>query len=338
MADIPAIEAEGLAKRFGATQALAGVDLWVPAGSILGLLGPNGAGKTTAVRILATLLRPDAGRARVLGADVVTQPGEVRTHIGLTGQYAALDDYLTGRANLIMIGRLARLGRDQAHRRADELLEHFDLTGAAGRAVKTYSGGMRRRLDLAASLIGRPQVLFLDEPTTGLDPRSRSVMWEIIRELSAAGTTVLLTTQYLDEADQLADQIAVIDAGRVIAAGSPDTLKARIGEDRLTLALAPGSDLAAAAAAVTAYAAGPVSTLPDSPAAGGPRISAQVTGRDGITTEIVRSLDAAGVLVTSVTLDRPSLDDVFLTLTGSRSGGGQPAADPVPAELIGGAA
>jgi ABC-2 type transport system ATP-binding protein len=337
MADIPAIEAEGLAKRFGATQALAGVDLSVPAGGILGLLGPNGAGKTTVVRILATLLRPDSGRARILGADVVTQPGEVRTRIGLTGQYAALDDYLTGRANLIMIGRLARLGRDQAHRRADELLEHFDLTGAAGRAVKTYSGGMRRRLDLAASLIGRPQVLFLDEPTTGLDPRSRSVMWEIIRELSAAGTTVLLTTQYLDEADQLADQIAVIDAGRVIAAGSPDTLKARIGEDRLTLVLAPGSDLAAAAAAVSAYAAGPVSTLPDSPATSGPRISAQVTGRDGITTGIVRSLDAAGVLVTSVTLDRPSLDDVFLTLTGSRGGGGQPAADPVPAELIGGA-
>jgi ABC-2 type transport system ATP-binding protein len=337
MADIPAIEAEGLAKRFGATQALAGVDLSVPAGGILGLLGPNGAGKTTVVRILATLLRPDAGRARILGADVVTQPGEVRTRIGLTGQYAALDDYLTGRANLIMIGRLARLGRDQAHRRADELLEHFDLTGAAGRAVKTYSGGMRRRLDLAASLIGRPQVLFLDEPTTGLDPRSRSVMWEIIRELSAAGTTVLLTTQYLDEADQLADQIAVIDVGRVIAAGSPDALKARIGEDRLTLVLAPGSDLAAAAAAVSAYAAGPVSTLPDSPATSGPRISAQVTGRDGITTGIVRSLDAAGVLVTSVTLDRPSLDDVFLTLTGSRAGGGQPAADPVPAQHIGGA-
>jgi ABC-2 type transport system ATP-binding protein len=269
---------------------------------------------------------------------VVTQPGEVRTRIGLTGQYAALDDYLTGRANLIMIGRLARLSRGQAHRRADELLEHFDLTGAAGRAVKTYSGGMRRRLDLAASLIGRPQVLFLDEPTTGLDPRSRSVMWDIIRELAAAGTTVLLTTQYLDEADQLADQIAVIDAGRVIAAGSPDALKARIGDDRLTLVLAPGSDLAAAATAVTAYAAGPVSTLPDSPGTGASRISAQVTGREGITTEIVRSLDAAGVLVTSVTLDRPSLDDVFLTLTGSRDGGSQPAADPVPAELIGGAA
>ncbi len=336
MADIPAIVAEGLAKRFGATQALDGIDLSVPAGGILGVLGPNGAGKTTVVRILATLLRPDAGQARILGADVVTQPGEVRRRIGLTGQYAALDEYLTGRANLIMIGRLARLGRGQARQRADELLERFDLTGAAGRAVKTYSGGMRRRLDLAASLIGLPEVLFLDEPTTGLDPRSRSVMWEIIRDLAGAGTTLLLTTQYLDEADQLADQIAVIDAGRVIAAGSPDALKARIGDDRLTLVLAPEADLAAAAAVVTLYAAGPVTTVQAGPA-GGPRISAQVTGRDGITTEIVRSLDAVGVAVTSVTLHRPSLDDVFLTLTGSRAGGGLPATDSAPAELIGGA-
>ena len=261
MTDIPAIEAEGLAKKFGTTQALDGIDLSVAAGSILGLLGPNGAGKTTAVRVLTTLLRPDAGRARILGADVVAQAGEVRTHIGLTGQYAALDDYLTGRANLIMIGQLGCLSRRQARQRADELLERFDLTGAAGRAVKTYSGGMRRRLDLAASLIGRPEVLFLDEPTTGLDPRSRSVMWEIIRELAGAGATLLLTTQYLDEADRLADQIAVIDAGRVIAAGQPEELKARIGDDRLTLELAPGGDMAAAAAAVTGYAAGPVSAL-----------------------------------------------------------------------------
>jgi ABC-2 type transport system ATP-binding protein len=334
MAGIPAIEAEGLAKKFGATQALAGVDLSVAAGSILGLLGPNGAGKTTVVRVLATLLRPDAGRARILGADVVTQSGEVRARIGLTGQYAALDDYLTGRANLVMIGQLGRLSRRQARQRADELLERFDLTGAAGRSVKTYSGGMRRRLDLAASLIGRPQVLFLDEPTTGLDPRSRSVMWEIIRELAGAGTTLLLTTQYLDEADQLADQIAVIDAGRVIAAGPPDELKARAGDDRLTLVLAPGADPAAAAAAVSAYAAGPVSALPASPAGGGPQISAPVTGRDGITTEVVRSLDAAGVQVTSVSLHHPSLDDVFLTLTGSRAGASQPA----PAELTGDAA
>src|SRR5215510_3362999 len=202
MRDTPAIETERLTKSFGPTRALAGLDLVVPRGGILGLLGPNGAGKTTAVRVLATLLRPDSGRARVLGADVVS----------LTGQYAALDDYLTGRANLVMIGRLARLTRSQARRRADELLDRFDLAGAAGRAVKTYSGGMRRRLDLAASLIGHPEVLFLDEPTTGLDPRSRAVMWEIIRELAAEGTTLLLTTQYLDEADQLASQVAVIHA------------------------------------------------------------------------------------------------------------------------------
>src|SRR5262249_47683624 len=218
----------------------------VPRGGILGLLGPNGAGKTTAVRVLATLLRPDSGRARVLGADVVRQAGDVRSRIGLTGQYAALDDYLTGRANLVMIGQLSRLTRRAAVRRAGELLARFGLTDAAGRAVKTYSGGMRRRLDLAASLIGQPQVLFLDEPTTGVDPQSGAVMWDITRRLAADGTTLLLTTQYLAEADQLASQIAVIDGGRVIAEGSPEQLKAKAGDDRIVVTMPAGSDLAAA--------------------------------------------------------------------------------------------
>jgi daunorubicin resistance ABC transporter ATP-binding subunit len=308
VAEIPAIEAEGLVKRFGSTMALNGLDLWVPQGGILGMLGPNGAGKTTAVRVLATLLRPDSGRAAVLGADVATQAAEVRRRIGLTGQYAALDNSLTGRANLVMIGRLSRLGRAEAWRRADELLDRFDLTGAAGRAVKTYSGGMRRRLDLAASLIGRPEVLFLDEPTTGLDPRSRAVVWDIIRDLAADGATLLLTTQYLDEADRLASQIAVIDGGRMIAEGSPDELKAKAGKDRVSVTLAPGSDTAAAVAAVAAHAAGP--------AMAGDRLTAHVPAHDGITTDLVRSLDLAGIRVTSITVDRPSLDDVFLALTG----------------------
>jgi len=314
VAEIPAIEAEALVKKFGSTVALSGLDLWVPRGGILGMLGPNGAGKTTAVRVLATLLRPDSGRARVLGADVVTQAAEVRRRIGLTGQYAALDSSLTGRANLVMIGRLSRLGRAEAGRRADELLDRFDLTGAAGRAVKTYSGGMRRRLDLAASLIGRPEVLFLDEPTTGLDPRSRAVMWDIIRDLAAGGTTLLLTTQYLDEADRLASQIAVVDGGRMIAEGSPDELKAKAGKDRVSVVLAPGADTAAAVAVMSAHAAGPVMV--------GDRLTAQVPAHDGITTDLVRSLDLAGIRVTSIAVDRPSLDDVFLALTGHGVGEG----------------
>jgi ABC-2 type transport system ATP-binding protein len=311
MGETLAIEAQGLAKAFGTTRALAGLDLTVPQGDILGLLGPNGAGKTTAVRVLTTLLRPDAGKAMVMGTDVTADPGEVRRHIGLTGQYAALDDYLTGRANLIMIGRLGRLTRREARQRADELLERFDLTGAAGRGVKTYSGGMRRRLDLAASLIGGPQVLFLDEPTTGLDPRSRAVSWEIIRELAAAGTTLLLTTQYLDEADQLADRVAVIDAGRVVAEGTPEQLKARVGDDRITLALPPGTDLAAAAAAVKEFTTGPVDTDPQQLL-----VTALVPEREGISTEVVRALDAVGIPVTTISLRRPSLDDAFLALTG----------------------
>jgi ABC-2 type transport system ATP-binding protein len=311
MADVPAIEAEGLVKRYRRTEALAGIDLSVAAGTVLGMLGPNGAGKTTAVRVLATLLRPDAGRARVLGADVVTQAADVRRRIGLTGQYAALDDYLTGRANLIMIGELGRLRRQEARRRADELLERFDLGAAAGRAVRTYSGGMRRRLDLAAGLIGRPEVLFLDEPTTGLDPRSRSVMWEIIRALAAEGTTLLLTTQYLDEADQLADRIAVVDCGKVVADGSSDDLKATISGERIEVTLGAGSDVAAAAKAVTAYATGPVSVD-----AQRSRIDAPVTAADGLTTRLIRALDAAGIAVDVVSVRRPSLDDVFFSLTG----------------------
>jgi ABC-2 type transport system ATP-binding protein len=314
MGEIPAIATERLTKSFGPAQALSGLDLTVEQGGILGLLGPNGAGKTTAVRVLTTLLRPDSGEARVLGFDVVREAAEVRHHIGLTGQYAALDDYLTGRANLIMIGQLGRLSRSQARRRADELLDRFDLTRAAGRAVKTYSGGMRRRLDLAASLIGHPEVLFLDEPATGLDPNSRAVMWEIIRELATEGVTLLLTTQYLEEADQLASQVAVIDAGRVVAEGTPDQLKGKVGEDRIAVQLPPGSDLAAAAAVVQAQKTGPVDADPAQLL-----VTAPMPARDGITTDVVRALDAAGVRVTDVTLRRPSLDDVFMILTGHRA-------------------
>jgi len=319
MAEIPAIEAEALVKTFGATVALNGLDLCVPQGGILGLLGPNGAGKTTVVRVLATLLRPDAGHARVLGADVITQAADVRRSIGLTGQYAALDNSLTGRANLVMVGRLSRLSRAEAWARAGELLDRFGLADAAGRAVKTYSGGMRRRLDLAASLIGRPEVLFLDEPTTGLDPRSRAVMWDIIRDLATGGATLLLTTQYLEEADRLASQVAVIDGGVVIAEGSPDQLKAKAGDDRLTLSLAPGADAALAVAALSAHATGPVAI-----GAEGLQLTAAVPARDGITTDLVRALDGAGIGVTDITVRRPSLDDVFLGLTG-REGPGERA-------------
>src|SRR6266699_691040 len=279
MGEVPAIEAEGLVKNYGKTRALAGFDLAVPAGSVYGLLGPNGAGKTTAVRVFATLLRPDGGRARVLGQDVVTEAAEVRRRIGLTGQYAALDEYLTGRANLVMIGQLSRLTANAARCRADEMLERFGLTGAASRAVKTYSGGMRRRLDLAASLIGYPSVLFLDEPTTGLDPSARAMTWEIVRDLAYSGTTLLLTTQYLDEADQLARRVAVIDGGAVIA--------------------------------VKPFAAGGIQRDED-----GRRLSVPVAAADALTTRVVRALDQAGIQVNDVTIKRASLDDVFLALTG----------------------
>src|ERR1700677_1502773 len=258
MSETPAIEAVGLIKNYGTTKALAGFDLVVPQGTVYGLLGPNGAGKTTAVRVFATLLRPDGGRAQVLGFDVDKQAPQVRRAIGLTGQYAALDEYLSGRANLVMIGQLSRLTLAAAKRRADELLERFDLTEAANRAVKTYSGGMRRRLDLSASLIGQPTVLFLDEPTTGLDPNARAMMWEIVRGLAADGTTVLLTTQYLEEADQLARRIAVIDGGKVIAEGTSDELKASLGGERIEVTLAAGQDTEAAMIALKDLAKGDI--------------------------------------------------------------------------------
>jgi ABC-2 type transport system ATP-binding protein len=328
-----AIQADGLIKNFGQTKALADLNLSVPRGSVFGLLGPNGAGKTTAVQVLTTLLIPDGGTAWVLGSDVVKDAAQVRERIGLTGQYAALDDYLTGRSNLIMIGQLGRLSGREAKRRADDLLERFDLTGAANRAVKTYSGGMRRRLDLAASLIGHPEVLFLDEPTTGLDPRSRAVMWDIIRELAAEGTTLLLTTQYLEEADQLADRVAVIDAGTVIADGAPDELKEAVGGERVEITLIPGADLDKAAAALTVYTAGPVRA--DVAAR---RLDAPITASgSGITTRIVRALDDVGIEVDRIGVRRPSLDDVFLNLTGhqAESKPGQHSNGPEDAVPIG---
>jgi ABC-2 type transport system ATP-binding protein len=311
MSDVPAIKADGLVKHYGKTKALDGLDLIVPAGTVYGLLGPNGAGKTTAVRILATLLRPDGGQARVLGRDVVADAPAVRRTIGLTGQYAALDEYLTGRANLIMIGQLSRLTARAARQRADELLEQFDLTAAASRAVKTYSGGMRRRLDLAASLIGHPAVLFLDEPTTGLDPSARALMWDIVRQLVADGTTLLLTTQYLDEADVLASRVAVIDGGKVIAEGAPAELKASVGGQRLLITLADESDAEPAARALAPFA-----TTPVIPTGTGRLIEAPVIATDGLATEVVRALDAAGVKVSEISVRSASLDDVFLTLTG----------------------
>ena len=303
-----AIWAEGLVKRFGETTALAGVDLAVRAGTVLGLLGPNGAGKTTAVRVLTTLLKPDAGHATVGGHDVVREAHEVRQFIGLTGQYAAVDETLTGVENLLFIGRLLGLPRAQARARAVELIEAFSLTDAGGRATKTYSGGMRRRLDLAASLVGRPQVLFLDEPTTGLDPRARNEVWDMVRNLLATGVTVLLTTQYLEEADQLADEIAVVDHGRVIAMGTPEELKTKTAVQTLEVRPADPAAVARVAAIVTEV----VHTQPDIENA---TVSVAVTDPAVLPT-VVRRLDEAGVLVAELALRSASLDEVFLALTG----------------------
>jgi len=307
-----AIQAEGLVKQFGATRALDGVDLDVPAGTVLGLLGPNGSGKTTTVRILTTLLRPDAGRAIVAGYDLSRRPMAARAQIGLTGQYAAVDEPLTGRENLELIGSLLELPRPLRRDRAAELLELVGLDDAADRLVRTYSGGMRRRLDLAASLVGRPRVLFLDEPTTGLDPRSRIGLWGTIRELVADGTTVLLTTQYLEEADQLASRIVVLDEGRVIAEGSSDELKAHAGGQVIEVRPAGGAprDLEAAARALDGLAGG--TSLVD---AGARLVTVPATG-PGVLAEAVRRLDAAGIVADDLGLRRPSLDDVFLRLVG----------------------
>ncbi len=303
------IEADGLVKRYGETQALAGVGFSVAVGTILGLLGPNGAGKTTAVRILTTLAVPDAGRGTVAGIDVVAHPAEVRRHIGVAAQDATLDGLLTGRQNLILVGELSDMGRAAARARATELLAQFELTDAADRVLKGYSGGMRRRLDLAASLMTRPPVLFLDEPTTGLDPTSRQRVWDAIRELIGEGVTVLLTTQYLEEADSLADRIVVVDHGRVIADGTPLELKEASRSARLEVTLADAHPDAVSAIAPLVEGQVHVSE-------GGRHLSAGVENAPGLATSVVRALDRAGVLVDDIEVRQPSLDDVFFTLTG----------------------
>ena len=328
----PAIELEGVTKRYGDVVALDGIDLQVEQGTVFGLLGPNGAGKTTAVRILTTILRPDGGRGRVLGLDVVEQAEDVRFTIGLAGQYAAVDENLTGQENLRLIGRLTHLQRATRVKRADELLERFELTAAADRPARTYSGGMRRRLDLAAALVHRPPVLFLDEPTTGLDIRSRSELWKIIEELVAEGTTLLLTTQYLEEADRLADRVAVIDGGAVIAEGTSAELKARMAPTVLELTFADGTAAARASGLLAPMASTP-------PRLEGSKIEISVEGGPRSVMDALQAVDGDGLVPSSLVLREPSLDDVFLVLTGHRAtGGGQDAVDDPatggPADLV----
>lgn len=306
------VEASGLVKRYGEVTALDGLDLAVPEGTVLGLLGPNGAGKTTAVRILTTLLRADEGRAVVAGIDVAQDPQGVRSRIGLSGQYAAVDEHLTGFENLDMVGRLYGLGRARSRERARELLERFSLSDAGDRPSKTYSGGMRRRLDLAASLVAAPPVLVLDEPTTGLDVRARQEMWDVIRELVTGGSTLLLTTQYLEEADQLADDIIVIDQGRAIAHGTADQLKSQVGGERVEMVVARADDAPTARAALAAVAAGEV----QGGEGGSTALSARVDSGQHALGEVLRRLDEARISVLDIGLRRPTLDDVFLELTG----------------------
>jgi len=306
-----AIYAEGLVKTFGDVRALDGVDLDVPEGTVLGLLGPNGAGKTTAVRVLTTLLKPDSGKAVVAGVDVLRHPNEVRRQIGLSGQFAAVDEYLTGRENLQMVGQLYQMSGKAAKARAGELLEQFNLAEAADRTAKTYSGGMRRRLDLAAALVVRPPVMFMDEPTTGLDPRNRMALWDVIQDLVAGGTTLLLTTQYLEEADRLAHDICVIDQGKVIARGTSDQLKAQTGGERVEVVVHEREDLAPAAEVLRGFGKGELKVQDHTR-----QITVPVTGGAKLLAEVIRELDTRGIEIDDIGLRRPTLDDVFISLTG----------------------